>query len=193
MKPAFFSLLPLCLLLAGCDVLPYPRELESTMLIGTLGVDWGEEVNLTAAETVEEREEARVLTASGETLEAGKAALKRKGEEYVALTHVTQLVIGEGSDLRAVLEGTLAEREVGQTATVWLAEQGSARALLTEAGGGARRLNSIELNYGMEIPTVLEALARLEESREVRLPALRVENGTLELAGEILWKEEGDA
>ncbi len=190
MKPALFALLPLCLLLSGCDVLPYPRELESTMLIGVLGVDWGENVILTAAETVEEREQGRVLTASGETLEAGKAALKRKGEEYVALTHVTQLVVGEGSDLRAVLEGALAEREIGQTATVWLSEKGSAQALLTAVGGGAKRLSSMELNYGLEVPTVLEALARLEEQKEVRLPALIVDGGTLELGGEVLWKEE---
>lgn len=187
--PALLLLLPL---LTGCDVLPYPRELESTLLVGILGVDWGDRVTLTAAEVVTEQEAPQLLTASGPTLEEGRETLKRAGEEYLSLTHVTQIIVGKGSDLRSVLEGILAEREVGQTATVWLTQKSSAQKLMESVGGGAKRLNSIELNYGLEVPTVLEALVQLEEKGEVNLPVLVQRDGTLELAGTCLWKEEAN-
>lgn len=184
--PALLLLLPL---LTGCDVLPYPRELESTLLVGILGVDWGDRVTLTAAEVVTEKEESKLLTASSSTMEEGRESLKRAGEEYLSLTHVTQIIVGEGSDLRSVLEGILTEREVGQTATVWLTQESSAQGMMESVGGGAKRLNSMELNYGLEVPTVLEALVQLEEKGEVTLPVLVQKDGTLELAGTYLWKE----
>lgn len=185
------AVLPLCLLLAGCDVLPYPRELEDTMLVRVLGVDWtGEGVTLTAAAAPEEGGgEGEVLTALAPSMEESRKRLKREGEEYVALTHVTQLVVGKGSDVRAVLEAALAEREVGQTATVWLSKDTSAHALMEAVGGGAKRLTSIELNGGLEAPTVLEALAQLEEDGEILLPALEVVEDTLEAAEIMVWKE----
>ena len=39
MKRILFCLLA-CLLLTGCEALPFARELESTMLVQVLGVDW---------------------------------------------------------------------------------------------------------------------------------------------------------
>lgn len=174
--------LPLCLLLCGCEVLPYPRELESTMLVRMLGVDWTEEgVVLTAADIPEEGKESTLLTAEGKTFEESVQKLKQSGEEYVALTHVTQIVVGAESDLVSVLEAALLQREVGQSATVWQAE-GSARGLMEQVNGGAKRLTSLELNVaGLKTATVLEALARLEESGEVSLPRLGIKEGTLEV------------
>jgi len=180
-----------CLLLVGCDVLPYPRELEETMLVRVLGVDWTESgILLTAADVPEEGQQPRLLTADGTTPEESHQNLKQAGEEYVALTHVTQIVVGAGSDLRAVLEGALKGREVGQTATVWLAADGTARSLLEAAGGGARRLTSLELNAAeLEKRTVVDALAELERKGEVSLPALLVEKDKLEPAGMKVWRE----
>jgi len=110
----------------------------------------------------------------------------------VALTHVTQLVVGAESDLRAVLEAALAQREIGQTATVWLAQDGPAKELLEQVGGGAKRLTSLELNADeLEARTVLDALAQLEQDGQVALPALTVADGALEAAGMTVWKEEG--
>lgn len=185
----------LCLLLCGCELLPYPRELEDTMLVRVLGVDWTDEgVTLTAADVPEggEQTAGEVLTAAGSTLEESRQTLKEQGEEYVALTHVTQLVVGAESDLRAVLEAALAQREIGQTATVWLAQDGPAKELLEQVGGGAKRLTSLELNADeLEARTVLDALAQLEQDGQVALPALTVANGALEAAGMTVWKEEG--
>lgn len=101
MKRLLGAVLPLCLLLAGCDVLPYPRELEDTMLVRALGVDWtGEGVALTAADAPEEGERGgQMLAAAGEDWQKSRERLKQAGEEYVALTHVTQLIVGRESDL----------------------------------------------------------------------------------------------
>lgn len=184
----------LCAVLAGCETLPYPRELEDTMLVRVLGVDWtAEEVALTAASIPQEGEEVEELLAvRAPRAEESHQKLKEAGEEYVALTHVTQIIVGEGSGLRAILEGALEGREVGQTATVWLCREGTAQELMEAVGGGARRLTSIELNTkGLDAMTVLDALAELERTHQVALPALAVEEERLECVGTKLWKEEG--
>lgn len=195
MKRMLICLMAL-LLLAGCEMLPFARELESTMLIQVLGVDWtAEGVTLTAAsdpaagggETA-----VSVLTASGQDMEAAQAALRGAGEEYVSLTHVAQLVLGGETDLATVLEAALEEPALGQRATVWLAAGGTAENLLTGAGGGAKRLSSIELNCNVTPVTVLQCLMRLEETGQVELPVLEVEGETLVPAGTKVIREGTD-
>lgn len=184
------ALLPL----AGCEAMPFARELEATMLVQVLGVDWTDDgVTLTAASDPGEGSgdaKVSVLSASGANLEEAKAALKGAGEEYVSLTHVTQLVLGADTDLPAVLEAALEEPALGQSATVWLAADGTAKELLEGAGGGAKRLSSIELNAGGPSVTVLRSLMRLEEDGQVELPVLELEGKTLTLAGTIWIREE---
>ena len=186
MKRVLFCLL-LFLPLTGCSMVPYAHELESTMLVQVLCVDWsGDEVVLTAVsdpDTGSADTSTAVLSASGKTLEKAKAALQGAGEEYVSLTHVTQLVVGAGSDLSVVLEAALMEPALGQGATVWLARSGTAQGLLTRAKGGARRLSAIELNTGIEPVTVLQGLMRLEQQGRVELPMLELKEETLLPAG----------
>lgn len=188
----------ICLLaflpLAGCEALPFARELEATMLVQVLGVDWTDDgVTLTAASDPGEGSgdaKASVLSGSGRDLEEAKATLKGAGEEYVSLTHVTQLVLGADTDLPAVLEAALEEPALGQSATVWLAADGTARELMEGAGGGAKRLSSIELNSGAPSVTVLQSLMRLEEDGWVELPVLTLEGETLALAGTVQIRED---
>ena len=193
MKRALICLLAF-LPLAGCEALPFARELEDTMLVQVLGVDWTDDgVTLTAASDPGEgsgEAEASVLSGSGRDLEEAKAALKGAGEEYVSLTHVTQLVLGADTDLPAVLEAALEEPALGQSATVWLAADGTARELLEGAGGGAKRLSSIELNAGAPSVTVLRSLMRLEEDGQVELPLLVLKEETLALAGIVQIRED---
>lgn len=188
--------LPVLLLLTGCGNIPFARELESTMLVQVLGVDWTDGgVTLTAACDPENSEDdcIPVLSASGKDLAEAEANLKGAGEEYVSLTHTTQLVLGEDTDIHAVLEAALEEPALGQTATVWLSEAGDAKDLLEQVDGGAKRLSSIELNApGVAPVTVLQSLMRLEEKGAVELPLLAVEGGTLVLAGSKLILEEKD-
>lgn len=174
--------LPLFMLLCGCEVLPYPRELESTVLVRMLGVDRTEQgVLLTAADIPQEGKPTSFLVAEGADFEESIQNLKQAGEESVALTHVTQIVVGAESDLSAVLWDALCQKEVGQSATVWRSEE-SARRLMEKLGGGAKRLTSLELNTaGLDTVTVLEALAWLEEHGSVTLPQLGVRDGILEV------------
>lgn len=180
-------------LLTGCDAKPFAHELEATMLVQVLGVDWMEgEIELTAAcdpAAGSEGAAASVLSAKGLDFEEAKAKLRAAGEEYVSLTHVTQIVLGEGTDLIAVLEEALKEPALSQGATVWMSENGSAKDLLKRVDGGARRLSSIELNSGVEPVTVLQSRMRLEEWGQVELPALNVEENVLMLAGTMLVSE----
>lgn len=188
----------LCLLallpLTGCEALPFARELEATMVVQVLGVDWTDDgVVLTAVSDPGEGSEdtkAEVLSGAGRDLAEAEAALKSAGEEYVSLTHVTQLVLGADSDLPAVLEAALEEPALGQGATVWMAADGTAKELLEGAGGGAKRLSSIELNTGVTPVTVLQGLMRLEEDGRVELPTLNLEEEILMPAGTKLIQEE---
>ena len=51
-----------CLLLSGCGPLPYPRELENTLLMRVLWVDSGEDgVSVTAVNVPEKGEEKTAL------------------------------------------------------------------------------------------------------------------------------------
>ena len=186
------TLLMLCL--SGCQVLPFARELESTMLVQVLGVDWAQgTVTLTAAKDPQEdtgETGQAVLCAGGEDLLQAEAALKGMGEEYVSLTHVTQLVLGRDTQVREVLQAVLDEPDLGQGATVWIAREGTAQQLLQGADGGARRLSSIQLNSGLEPVTVLQALMHLEEDGQVALPQLALEGETLVPLEPILIRED---
>ncbi len=182
MKQALLCLV-MCLFLTGCESLPFARELESTMLVQVLGVDWtGDGVVLTAASDPGAGGGAAVLSARGRNLQEAKAALVSAGETYVSLTHVTQIVLGAESDPWVVLEAALEEPALGQGATVWLTAKGSAHDMMMSVDGGAKRLSSIELNSGVKAVTVLQSLMRLEESGGVRLPVLEVKESTL------VWK-----
>ena len=183
MKRILFCLLA-CLLLTGCEALPFARELESTMLVQVLGVDWTRDgVILTAASDPGAGGGTAVLSASGRTLQEAKEALKGAGEQYVSLTHVTQIVLGAESDHQKVLEAALEEPALGQAATVWLVAEGTANKMMLSVNGGAKRLSSIELNSGARTVTVLQSLMRLKENGEVRLPVLAAKGNTL------VWKE----
>lgn len=173
-----------CLLLSGCEAVPFARELESTMLVQVLGVDWTKNgVVLTAASDPGSGGGTAVLSAAGRTLQEAKTALKGAGEEFVSLTHVAQIVLGADSDHCAVLEAALEDPVLGQGATVWLTDSGTAKNLLESVEGGAKRLSSVELNSGVQPVTVLRSLMDLEEAGCVELPVLAVEENTL------IWKK----
>ena len=173
-------------LLCGCAGRAGRREMQEVFLAQVLGVDWAwNEVALTASDG------ERLLRAEGGSAEKSHQRLKESGEGYVALTHVEHIVVGERSDLRAVLEGALKGEEVGQGAWIWAAEEGTARELLEQAGGGAKRLEAIGSNTaGFRPLSVMEALVWLEETGRVAVPALEMEDGMLTLAGERVWRED---
>lgn len=172
------------IILTGCGTKPFARELEETALVQVLGVDWLKGwVQLTAACAAgADGTPGVVLSAGGVDFESACAALQASGEEYVSLTHVTQIVLGEETDLTEVLRAALNEPALSQKATVWAAD-GGARELMEGVGGGAKRLSSIELNSGVEPVTVLQSRMRLEERGWVAIPVIRNDGGVLQSAG----------
>ncbi len=173
------------LLATGCESISSAKELEATMLVQVLGVDWvDDKVVLTAASdpgTGSGGAKTAVLSAEGKELEEAKKELEAAGEERVALTHVAQIVLGEGTKLSKVLDAALNDSALGQGATVWVSEKGTAEVLLKAVDGGAKRLASIEINTGVKPVTVLQSMMRLEEQGWVDLPVLQREKDTLVL------------
>lgn len=173
-----------CLLLAFVTALLSAcggRELENTVLIRVLGVDGGEDVVLTAAGDEEE-----LWTAAGENFEEARQALPDAGTEYLSLTNVEQIIVGDRADLGEVLEDVMDDGELSPSATVWCASA-PASALMEDGGELAARLDILERSAGGV--TAVEALAALETDGEVWLPALTVSGGTLERAGRSLFRE----
>lgn len=183
----------LCLCLCGCEAMPFARELEATMLVQVLGVDWTpERVVVTAASDPKQGNEnaTAVLSATGNNIDQAQNNLDGAGEEYVSFTHVAQLVLGADTPVRVILEAAMEEPTLGQGATVWVVEDGSAMELLKAVDGGARRLSSIQLNGGVESVTVLQALMRLEEHGQIALPRLTLKEKQMVLGDTIIIKEE---
>ena len=85
-------------------------------------------------------------------------------------------------ELRDVLLAVLRNEELGASATVWLAEEGAA-ALLSRCDDPASGLDLLT-RQEMEVPTVVEALARLEAGETLCLPLLTGEKPVL-----IDWEE----
>ena len=98
-------------------------------------------------------------------------------------------MLGADSEHQTVLEAVLQEPALGQGATVWLVEEGTAKNLLETVEGGAKRLSSIELNSGVEPVTVLQSVMRLEEFGRVELPTLNLEEDVLNWSGTELVRE----
>lgn len=178
--------LPLCaalsLLLSGCSAGAYGRELEDTVLVQVVGVDaWEKGVVLTAAGADGEEETAMETVRAG-SLEEAFAALPTAGEKYFSLTNVTQIVVGDGADLREVLWYVLDDPDMSYMATVWAAG-GFAGALMEETGdGGVGRFSVLEQSGGAQT-TVKEALADLLGGQAAALPVLAAKDGKLETVG----------
>lgn len=171
-----------CLLLSGCGGLPEAREPEDTELMRVLGVDYTDQgVTLTAASGTQglENKEPVVLSVSGATTEDAITALGGAGEGYASLVYVTQIILGADTPAEKVLSDAIEEKQMGQTATVWVTASGTAQALIEKTKGGVDRLASIEVNTDVRKLTVLEALAELCEKREIQIPQLTVENDKL--------------
>lgn len=179
----------LALVLCGCsNAGAYGRELEDTVLVQVLGVDAMEGgITLTAAGTGGEaenggEEETAMGTASGATLEDAFRNLPTAGNKYFSLTSVTQVIVGDGVDLRQVLGYVLEDPDMSWTATVW-AVNGFAGKLMEETrDGGLERFTVLERS-GLKQVSVKEALADLLSEGETALPALSARDGALEPLG----------
>lgn len=155
-------------LLAGWR--PAAKEPEGLALVRVLGVDGPGPVALTAVCGGENQENPSRGRCGGADFSQALAELPWSGEEELSLTSVSYLIVGREAALKDVLLCALRNRELGASATVWLAEEGAA-ALLDRCGDPAGRLDLLT-RQGVEAPTVVEALAALETGNSPVLPLL---------------------
>ncbi|MEG0441882.1 MAG: hypothetical protein RR544_06240 [Oscillospiraceae bacterium] len=171
MKRVLWGGLALCfLLLTGCG----GREPENTILVRILAVDRVETgLRLTAYSGVQDLGETPgvCLTGEGDSLEEALKTLRTKGNGYPSLTHMTQLVVGEGVALEPLLESLVTGRETGYSATLWQVT-GTAAEVLAGAKTPVERLEALEKNGGAQPPNILDGLVSLRREGQVSLPVL---------------------
>ena len=155
-------------LLAGWR--PVPREPERLALVRVLGVDGAGPLTLTAVCGRDGEEGPSRGRCTGGSFEQALEQLPWSGEEELSLTSVSYLVVGRDVDLREVLTAVLRNEELGASATVWLADQGGG-ALAMSCRDPASGLDLLK-RRGIEAPTAVEALARLESGEILTLPLL---------------------
>ncbi|MEG0756445.1 MAG: hypothetical protein RR450_08615, partial [Oscillospiraceae bacterium] len=94
-----------------------------------------------------------------------------KGNGYPSLTHMTQLVVGDGVALEPLLESLVTGRETGYSATLWQVT-GTAAEVLAGAKTPVERLEALEKNGGAQPPNILDGLVSLRREGQVSLPVL---------------------
>ena len=174
--------LALCGAVALAGWRPAPKEPEGLALVRVLGVDGQGPVLLTAVCGGEDQEEPGRGRCAGADFDAALAGLPWSGEEELSLTSVSYIIVGRDVDLETILLSVLRTRELGASATLWLAEEG-AGALLGRCADPASGLDLLA-RQGQKAPTAAEALARLEGDGPLTLPLLAGEGPTL-----IDWEE----
>lgn len=176
----------LLLALSGCTAANAEgREPENTVLAQVIGVDVdGRGVVVTAAGTTGE---GTVLTAaSGETLEDAFAALPVSGDRYFSLTNVTNVIVGDGVDLTALLDYILSDPDMSYRARVWAG--GFAGGLMEDMKeSGLDRIQLLEQDV-TDTSTVKTALAALVSGGTAVIPAIAVQDGKLETVGTLYYE-----
>ena len=174
------------MLLCGCSA--NAREPDRLALVRVLGVDGASPVTLTAVCGAAGGQEPIRGSCVDETVLLARENLPWVGEEELALTSVSWLIIGGNADLRAVLFTVLEDQQLGPSARVWLAPEG-AGALLEDCQDPAARLELLELRGQKGVPTA-KALGALITEGSVLLPVLEVQEGELVCVGEERWYEQ---
>ena len=173
----------LLLVVAGAVLLvgwrPAPREPDRLALVRVLGVDGSGPLTLTA---VCGGEDAQRGQCGGEDWNEALDGLPWSGQEELSLTSVSYIIVGRDAALEEILLAVLRNRELGASATVWLAEEGAA-VLLDGCADPASGLDLLT-RQGQNAPTAAEALARLEGGETLTLPLLAGDGPAL-----IDWEE----
>lgn len=203
------------LLAAGSDpldLLPYAREIDTVVLMRTMGVDLaGEGVAVTLSSGAEDGEAPALLSGEGGTMSGALLALQGRGESSLFYGHVGQLLLGEplaAENLLPPLDYVLRDVEMRLDTDLYVLRDGEAgaaiRAVSAPGESAADRLEAMADDAGLlsatMARTVGEVLMDLEEQGASFAPALRETDGELEPAGYAVLKgnalagwAEGDA
>lgn len=162
------------------------REPDNLALVRVLGVDGAGPVTLTGVCGGTNQEDGSRGACRDESFSLARERLPWSAGEELALTSVSYLLLGRDADLRAVLFGVLEDRELGASATVWIAGEGAAAAL-ERCRDPATDLELL-LRQGVRPPTAAQALAALCTDAEVLLPVVTARGGRLSIQGEEVWR-----
>ena len=187
MKRMLLAAAAAAVLLSGCA--PSGREPDNLALVRVLGVDGASPVELTAVCGGTDQRDGSRGACVGETFGQAREWLPWSGENELALTSVSYLLVGRDADLEAVLFAVLEDAELGASAKVWLAGSG-AKETLALCRDPASDLELLS-RQGIGAPTVAQALASLSTEGKVILPVAEQSGGRLIWRGEELWKTSG--
>lgn len=117
-------------------VRPRPGSWTAWLWCGCWGWDGGEEVTLTAVCGGTDQGDVSRGAASAADFQSARQALPWVGEEELALTNISYIIVGAEADLSEALGLILSDHEMSPSATVWLTQDAGALLDACEDPGG---------------------------------------------------------
>lgn len=194
---AVFTALSLAFILTGCSLLPQQTDAADEAILRVVALDrQGEELTITAMtagiQTGDSSEPPETVEGTGN--DYAQARRDMLDQRQASLVHTTDWVVSE-SALGDLLEAFLTDPELTYAARLYLLKDQSVEDFLAafeeEETGPARSLADLDRALGQDGVTVLECSALLAEGKACDIPALRAEDGKLEVVEEVTvteWK-----
>lgn len=194
---AVFTALALAFILTGCSLLPQQTDAADEAILRVVALDrQGEELTITAMtagiQTGDSSEPPETVEGTGN--DYAQARRDMLDQRQASLVHTTDWVVSE-SALGDLLEAFLTDPELTYAARLYLLKDQSVEDFLAafeeEETGPARSLADLDRALGQDGVTVLECSALLAEGKACDIPALRAEDGKLEVVEEVTvteWK-----
>lgn len=194
---AVLTALALAFTLTGCSLLPQQTDAadEAILRVVTMSRS-GEELTITGVtagiQTGDSSEPPETVKGTGK--DYAEARQDMMDQRQASLVHSTDWVV-EQNALYDLLNAFLEDPELTYAAKIYLLKDQSAEDFLAafeeEETGPARSLADLDRAMKESGVTVLECSARLAEGKECKIPALRAEDGRLEVVEEVTiqgWK-----
>lgn len=194
---AVLTALALAFTLTGCSLLPQQTDAadEAILRVVTMSRS-GEELTITGVtagiQTGDSSEPPETVKGVGK--DYAEARQDMMDQRQASLVHSTDWMV-EQNALYDLLNAFLEDPELTYAAKIYLLKDQSAEDFLAafeeEETGPARSLADLDRAMKESGVTVLECSARLAEGKECKIPALRAEDGRLEVVEEVTvqgWK-----
>lgn len=194
---AVLTALALAFTLTGCSLLPQQTDAADEAILRVVTMSRaGEELTITGVtagiQTGDSSEPPETVKGTGK--DYAEARQDMMDQRQASLVHSTDWVV-EQNALYDLLNAFLEDPELTYAAKIYLLKDQSAEDFLAafeeEETGPARSLADLDRAMKESGVTVLECSARLAEGKECKIPALRAEDGRLEVVEEVTiqgWK-----
>lgn len=194
---AALTALALAFTLTSCSLLPQQTDAADEAILRVVTMSrWEQELTITAVtagiQTGDSSEPPETVKGVGK--DYAQARQDMMDQRQASLVHTTDWVVEEDA-LGDLLEAFLTDPELTYAAKIYLLKDQSTEEFLEafkeEETGPARSLADLDRALGKDGVTVLECSALLAEGKACQIPALRAENGKLEVVEEVTvrgWK-----